>query len=115
MLSFLSSHLLSLTIWVPIAFGVLVLAMADDAKPASARWIALAGSIGYAAAGWDIPGRPEWSIGFVYLPALVGISASSLFLAPFGARLAHRMPARRLRRIFALVLLAMSAKVAVSI
>jgi uncharacterized membrane protein YfcA len=77
--------------------------------------LALAGSIGYAAAGWDIPGRPAWSIGFVYLPALVGISASSMLLAPFGARLAHRMPARRLRRIFAVVLLAMGAKVAVSI
>ena len=36
---------LSLSIWVPIAFGVAVLAMADDARPAPARWIALAGSI----------------------------------------------------------------------
>jgi NADH-quinone oxidoreductase subunit M len=36
---------LSLSIWVPIAFGVAVLAMADDAKPAFARWLALVGSI----------------------------------------------------------------------
>ena len=36
---------LSLSIWVPIAFGVAVLAMADDARPAPARWIALVGSI----------------------------------------------------------------------
>jgi NADH-quinone oxidoreductase subunit M len=39
------SYLLSLAIWVPIAFGVAVLAMADDARPAPARWMALAGSI----------------------------------------------------------------------
>jgi NADH-quinone oxidoreductase subunit M len=39
------SYLLSLSIWVPIAFGVSVLAMGDDAKPAPARWLALVGSI----------------------------------------------------------------------
>jgi len=77
--------------------------------------LALAGSLGYAAAGWDVAGLPPWSVGFVYLPALLGISATSMLFAPFGARLAHRLPARRLRRIFALVLLAMSAKVAVSV
>jgi len=39
------SYLLSLSIWVPIAFGVAVLAMGDDARPAPARWLALVGSI----------------------------------------------------------------------
>ncbi|HSN22510.1 MAG TPA: sulfite exporter TauE/SafE family protein [Usitatibacter sp.] len=77
--------------------------------------LAAAGSIGYAAAGWSVAGLPRWSVGFVYLPALVGISASSMLLAPFGARLAHRLPAARLRRIFALVLVVMASKVAVSI
>jgi len=77
--------------------------------------LAVAGSIGYAVAGWSIAGLPRWSVGFVYLPALVGISAASLLLAPLGARLAHRLPAARLRRIFALVLVGMAMKVAVSI
>jgi NADH-quinone oxidoreductase subunit M len=36
---------LSLAIWVPIAFGVAVLALGDDRNPAPARWTALAGSI----------------------------------------------------------------------
>jgi hypothetical protein len=58
---------------------------------------------------------PRWSVGFVYLPALVGISATSMLLAPFGARLAHRLSAPRLRRIFALVMAAMAARVVVSI
>lgn len=77
--------------------------------------LAVAGSIGYAVAGWSIAGLPRWSVGFVYLPALVGISAASMLLAPLGARLAHRLPAARLRRIFALVLVGMAMKVAVSI
>jgi NADH-quinone oxidoreductase subunit M len=36
---------LSLAIWLPIAFGLAVLAVGRDAKPATARWIALVGSI----------------------------------------------------------------------
>jgi NADH-quinone oxidoreductase subunit M len=38
-------YLLSLTIWVPIAFGIAVLALGDDRAPAPARWTALAGSV----------------------------------------------------------------------
>jgi NADH-quinone oxidoreductase subunit M len=37
--------ILSLAIWVPIAFGVAVLAIGNDRRPAPARWTALAGSI----------------------------------------------------------------------
>src|SRR3982751_5741188 len=37
--------ILSLTIWVPIAFGIAVLAIGRDGHPAPIRWLALAGSI----------------------------------------------------------------------
>jgi uncharacterized membrane protein YfcA len=77
--------------------------------------LALAGSLGYAVAGWSVPELPRWSLGFVYLPALIGISVTSMLLAPLGARLAHRLPAPTLRRIFALFLIAMGAKVAISV
>jgi len=77
--------------------------------------LAISGSAGYIAAGWGVEGLPRGSLGFVYLPALVGISATSMLFAPFGARLAHRLPAARLRRMFAIFLAAMAAKVAVSI
>ena len=36
---------LSLTIWVPIVFGIAVLVIGNDRDPAPARWTALAGSI----------------------------------------------------------------------
>jgi len=39
------AHLLSFAIWVPIAFGVAVLALGNDRAPLPARWTALAGSI----------------------------------------------------------------------
>jgi NADH-quinone oxidoreductase subunit M len=38
-------YLLSLTIWVPIAFGIAVLAIGNDRAPAPARWTALVGSV----------------------------------------------------------------------
>jgi NADH-quinone oxidoreductase subunit M len=40
-----SQHLLSLAIWLPIVFGVLVLIIGSDKNPASARWLALIGSV----------------------------------------------------------------------
>ena len=77
--------------------------------------LAIAGTLGYAAAGWSAAGLPDWSVGFVYLPAFVGISATSMLAAPWGAKLAHRLKGATLRRIFALFLLAMGVKVAVSV
>lgn len=63
--------------------------------------IAVAAVVGYVAAGWSRSGLPVGAAGFVYLPALVGISVASVLTAPWGARVAHRAPRRRLQRVFA--------------
>jgi uncharacterized membrane protein YfcA len=77
--------------------------------------VAIAGTIGYAVAGWDVAGLPPWTVGFIYVPAFVGISATSMLLAPWGAKLAHRLKGATLRRIFAVFLLAIGAKIAISV
>jgi uncharacterized protein len=77
--------------------------------------LAIAGTVGYMIAGWQAPGLPEWSAGFVYLPAFLGISVTSVLVAPLGARLAHRLRGPTLGRIFAAFLLVMAAKLAISI
>ncbi|MGZ5684322.1 MAG: NADH-quinone oxidoreductase subunit M [Usitatibacter sp.] len=41
----LQEHILSLTIWVPIVFGIAVLLIGNDRSPAPARWVSLAGSV----------------------------------------------------------------------
>jgi uncharacterized membrane protein YfcA len=64
--------------------------------------IAGSASVGYIVAGWGDPRLPPWSLGYVMLPAFVGIVIASTLAAPFGARLAHRLPETTLRRIFAL-------------
>ena len=72
--------------------------------------IALAGALGYLANGWAVNGLPPGALGFVYLPALAGIVLTSVLTAGGGARLAHRMPVTQLKKLFALLLLLMAAK-----
>jgi uncharacterized membrane protein YfcA len=72
--------------------------------------IAVAGTAGYVLNGLRVEGLPTGSLGFVYLPALALIVAASMPLAPLGARLAHRLPVRRLRIVFALMLLALALR-----
>ena len=72
--------------------------------------IALAGAAGYLINGWGSTGLPDWSVGFVYLPALLAVSLVSTFTAPLGARLAHRLPVATLKKIFAAVLILLSTK-----
>lgn len=71
--------------------------------------IAFAGTLSNIYFGWGEPGLPQYSLGFIYLPALLLIAMASVTLAPAGARLAHRMPVRRLQIIFAFLLYALAA------
>jgi uncharacterized membrane protein YfcA len=77
--------------------------------------LAIAGTLGYVVSGWNVADLPPYSLGFVYLPAFAGISITSVLTAPLGVRLAHKLKGSTLRRIFALVLIVMAAKVAVSV
>ena len=72
--------------------------------------IALAGTIGYIYNGFNIPRLPPYSLGFVYLPALLGIVSASTLTAPLGVRLAHSLPVATLKRIFALLLIAVATR-----
>ena len=71
--------------------------------------IAVAGTIGYIVAGMRHDGLPRWSVGYVYLPAMAAIVVASMLSAPIGAHFAHRWPAVKLRRAFAVLLMALGA------
>ena len=62
--------------------------------------IALAGTVGYVASGLKATGLPDYSLGYIYLPAFVGVVAMSFLMAPVGAKLAHRLPVKQLKRAF---------------
>ncbi len=72
--------------------------------------IAVAGVVGYVAGGWAVAGLPAGSAGYVYLPAFVGVVATSFLMAPVGARLAHRLPVKQLKRAFGAFLAILATK-----
>lgn len=72
--------------------------------------IAITGAIANIAVGWRTEGLPPYSLGFVYLPALLGIVTTSVICARFGAELAHRLDVQLLKRIFAVFLLVVGVR-----
>jgi len=72
--------------------------------------IAVAGTAAYVINGLRMEGLPPTSVGYVYLPALALVVTTSMLLAPMGARLAHRLPVKRLRQIFAFMLYGFALK-----
>ena len=66
--------------------------------------IAIPAVLGFVWAGWGVPGRPPGSLGYVNIPAAVVLFSVSVFTAPLGATLAHRLPARQLKIAFAVFL-----------
>lgn len=76
--------------------------------------VTVIGTLGYIAAGWRVADLPEYHLGFVFLPALAALVAGSIFTAPMGARLAHKLPVATLKRIFALLMYLLATKMVVS-
>ncbi len=72
--------------------------------------IALGGALGYIWNGWSVADLPVGSIGFVYLPAVIGVVASSVLTAPIGARQTHQLPVKTLKQVFAGILLLLACK-----
>jgi uncharacterized membrane protein YfcA len=72
--------------------------------------IAISGAIGYIATGWGKDHLPPMSLGYVYLPALIGIVVGTFVTVPLGAKLAHSMPVRALKRIFAVILFVLATR-----
>ena len=66
--------------------------------------IAIFASIGYVINGLHLQGMPAGSLGYVYLPAVLCVAGLSVFFAPVGARLAHTLPVKKIKRIFAILL-----------
>jgi uncharacterized membrane protein YfcA len=77
--------------------------------------ISIAGTAGYIINGWAATSGSEYTFGFVYIPAVLLISAASFITAPYGARLAHKLPVTSLKKVFALLLILLSLKMLFSV
>lgn len=77
--------------------------------------IAIAGTAGYILHGLRVDGLPQPNIGYVYVPALALVVTTSMLAAPLGARLAHSLPVKRLRTIFAMLLYFFAVKMLIGV
>ena len=77
--------------------------------------ISIGGAFGYVITGLNQTQLPPLTLGYVYVPALVGLVVGSFITVPFGAQIAHRTPVIVLRRIFAVVLFALATKMLLSL
>ncbi len=71
--------------------------------------IALSATLSNIYFGLQEPALPAGTLGFLYLPALALVSAGAVLTAPVGARVAHSLDVRSLKRIYALMLYALAA------
>ena len=69
----------------------------------------MANVAGYIVSGQNVQGLPAGSFGYIWLPALVVIAACSFFVAPLGAKVAHKLPVSKLKRVFASILYVLAA------
>jgi uncharacterized protein len=72
--------------------------------------IAVAGTISYMFLGMNATNLPAGSFGYVYLPSFFGVVIGSVFTAPFGAKLAHKLPAQQIKRYFSLLIFVLALK-----
>jgi uncharacterized protein len=72
--------------------------------------IAISGTTGFIVMGWGNGELPPWSVGYVNLPAYLGVVVASTAFAPVGAALAHRLPPMVLKRLFAVFLFVLAIR-----
>lgn len=77
--------------------------------------IAVTGSLGYLLNGILSGNLMPNTLGFVYLPAVLLVSALSFFTAPIGARMTQRLPVGTLKKVFGVLLVLLSLKMLLSV
>ncbi len=70
--------------------------------------IAISGMVGFIFHGAKVDALPQYSVGYVYLPALIAIASTSMLTTKVGAKLASTLPTAVLKKVFALFLLFVS-------
>ena len=65
----------------------------------------IAGMLSFMVSGWNVQGMPPYSIGFVYFPAVLGITVTSFFTSKLGANATNKLPVPTLKKAFAAFLI----------
>ncbi len=71
---------------------------------------AVGGVIAYAISGWGVPGLPMYCVGYIDLMQFALLAGASIFAASWGVKVAHRLPAEKLRYIFVMLMIYIGLK-----
>jgi Predicted permeases len=75
--------------------------------------IAIFGAVSFAIIGMQAANLPDNNIGYINIPAFLGISSTSLFAAVLGVHLSHTVPTESLKKVFAVLLMLAGLKMLV--
>ncbi|QLB13384.1 hypothetical protein EV697_10392 [Bisgaardia hudsonensis] len=67
--------------------------------------LSFSGMISYIQSGWFVENMPNYTLGYIYLPAVLGITLTSFFTSKLGAKATTKLPVASLKRYFALLLI----------
>lgn len=70
-----------------------------------AMTVATMGAIAYMLTGLDVSGLPQWSTGFIYWPAFIGLAVGGVLMAPQGVRLSRHISKQKLKMFFVIFLI----------
>lgn len=76
--------------------------------------IALTGTVSTLINPENVIALPKYTYGYIYFPGVIGILSTSLLFARVGAHYAHKIPQEKLRKVFALLLMALALKEIIS-
>jgi len=98
-------------ILVPILmYCSLSMRQAIGVATASGIVVAFFGALGYVVIGFGESNLPSWSVGYIYLPALLGIVLTSSLFAPLGVKAGAKLPLVYLKKGFAIFLMLVAIK-----
>jgi len=78
-------------------------------------FIAISAVAGYFVGGVQQTGLPALTSGYIYWPAVLLVSMVSIFTAPIGVKMAHKLPVPLLKKVFAVLLMVLSIKMLLTI
>ncbi|MEQ4674125.1 sulfite exporter TauE/SafE family protein [Providencia vermicola] len=72
--------------------------------------LATMGAIAGVIYGWNKTEITDYYLGFIYLPAFIGIGITSVLFAPLGVKIAYKLSVKMIRQIFAIFLILVVSK-----
>lgn len=69
------------------------------------------GFVGYTYSGWGVANLPPYSFGYCNIPITICLAITSMIFAPIGVKVAHKLSANVLQKIFAVLMIIVATQI----